>query len=287
LNTIALESNTGKGMIADSFSSKTKLSVSAFLFCLVLLSCGQQNKKSTDFMSIPENHEAKAKLQGVWMDALTDEPMLKAEGDTIYFADATSQPAYFRVAGDSIKLGPDIYHITKLTEHNFWFRNHAGDEVRLVKHDEEEEEEQVSFVPEQPQVISTSQVINLDSVVMYNGQRYHWYITVNPTRYRVTRTAYTADGVAVENVYYDNIIHVSVFKGKECLYGRDFKKQVFENDVPADFLAQSILGNISFSHVDARGFHFLATVCIPEGEQCYMVENLIGFDGQLSMKLME
>ncbi len=103
----------------------------------------------------------------------------------------------------------------------------------------------------------------------------------------MTRTAYTADGVAVENVYYDNIIHVSVFKGKECLYGRDFKKQVYENDVPADFLAQSILGNISFSHVDAQGFHFLSTVCIPEVEQCYMVENLIGFDGQLTMKLME
>ena len=274
-------------MIAYSFSSKAKLSAIAFLFCLALLSCGQQNKKPIDFMSLPENRDAKVKLQGIWLDAVTDEVMLKAEGDTIYFADATSQPAYFRVAGDSIKLGPDIYHITKLAERNFWFKNHAGDEVRLVKHDKEAEEEPTTFVQEKPQVIATSEVINLDSVVMYNGQRYHWYITVNPTRYRVTRTAYTADGVAVENVYYDNIIHVSVFKGKECLYGRDFKKQVYENDVPADFLAQSILGNISFSHVDAQGFHFLSTVCIPEVEQCYRVENLIGFDGQLTMKLME
>ena len=261
----------------------------SFIIMLLLAwSCGQQQPKPTTTAKVQENREAKAMLQGVWQDAETDEVLFMAEGDTVYFADPTSMPAYFRIVGDSIELGPNTYRISKQTAHNFWFKNHAGDEVRLVKRDEaEDSEQQPDLSDQEPQIISTTQVVNLDSVVMYGGQRYHWYVTVNPTRYRVTRTTYTPDGVAVENVYYDNIIHVSVFKGNQRLYSRDFNKKDFANNVPEDFLAQSILGNIRFDGVDAKGFHFNATVCIPDGESCYMVETLISLDGQLSMKLLE
>lgn len=261
----------------------------SFLMTLLLAwSCGQQQPKPTTTAKVQENREAKAMLQGVWQDAETDEVLFMAEGDTVYFADPTSMPAYFRIVGDSIELGPNTYRISKQTAHNFWFKNHAGDEVRLVKRDEaDDSEQQPDLSDQEPQIISTTQVVNLDSVVMYGGQRYHWYVTVNPTRYRVTRTTYTPDGVAVENVYYDNIIHVSVFKGNQRLYSRDFNKKDFANNVPEDFLAQSILGNIRFDDVDAKGFHFNATVCIPDGESCYMVETLISLDGQLSMKLLE
>jgi hypothetical protein len=93
--------------------------------------------------------------------------------------------------------------------------------------------------------------------------------------------------VAVEKEFFDNIIHVSLFKLNQRLFTRDFNKQAYAENVPADFLSQSVLGNIRYSHVDARGFHFYATICIPDGEQCYMVETLVGFDGQLSLKLME
>ena len=261
----------------------------SLLFTMLVSSCGQQpSAPAPTTNKVEENAEAKAMLQGVWQDAETDEVLFMAEGDTIYFADPTSMPAHFRIVGDSIELGPNTYKISKQTAHNFWFRNHAGDEVQLVKHDEADDSgEQPDLSDQKPQIISTTEVVNLDSVVMYGGQRYHWYVTVNPTRYRVTRTTYTPDGVAVENVYYDNIIHVSLFKGNQRLYSRDFNKQAFAANVPADFLTQSILGNISFDGVDAKGFHFDATVCIPDGESCYMVETLIGFDGQLSMKLLE
>lgn len=259
--------------------------------CLLLLTaCGQGRQKaseaSADNVAPQENREAKALLQGVWQDSETEETVLRATGDTIYYADETSQPAYFRILGDSIQLGPNTYRIVKQTEHNFWFENHAGDEVRLQKADEAELDA-AAFTSDEPQIISATEVHSQDSVVMYGGQRYHWYITVNPTRYRVTRTAFTPDGVAVEKVFYDNIIHVSVFKGNQRLYIRDFNKAAYSSDIPEDFLAQSILGNIRYSHTDARGFHFYATVCIPDGERCYMVETLIGFDGQLTMKLFE
>ena len=262
--------------------------VCAILFLLLAMACGQQEKPKEEAAApaAQEDLQAKELLQGVWFDAETDETMFKAEGDTIFFADATSQPAYFCIVGDSIQLGPNTYRITKQTAHNFWFENHAGDEVQLVKHDEEDGEEP-AFISEQPQVITSTSVVNLDSVVNYGGQRYHWYVTVNPTRHRINRTSFTPDGVAVEKVYYDNIIHVSVFKGNQRLFTRDFRKSDYSSNVPEDFLAQSILGNIRYSHTDARGFHFNATVCIPDGEQCYMIETLISFDGQLSMKLME
>lgn len=255
----------------------------------LLMSCSggkEKNDRETVVAPPTENLDAKAMMQGVWLDSETEELMMKAEGDTIFFADATCQSAYFRIMGDSIEWGPNTYHIVKQTEHNFWFENHAGDEVRLVKRDSTEEDVP-EFVEQAPQIINTVEVVNLDSVVMYSGQRYHWYITVNPTRHRVNRTTYTPDGVAVEKVYYDNIIHVSVFKGAQKIYGHDFNKQAYANDVPEDFLAQSILGNISFSHLDDDGFHFNATVCIPDEERCYMIETLISFGGQMSMKLLE
>ena len=255
--------------------------------CL-LTSCKQQESpKAAPAPVVPqENIEAKQMLQGVWMDNVTEEVMLKAEGDTIFYADASNLPAYFRIMGDSLELGANVYFITKLTEHNLWFRNHAGDEVKLVKRDEDDEE-QPHFVDQSPKVISSTEVIKLDSVVMYGGQRYHWYIAINPSRYRVMRTTYTPDGVAVENVYYDNIIHVSVFKGNQRLFGQNFNKQAYASDVPEDFLKQSILGNIRYSHVDSQGFHFDATICIPDGESCYLVETLISFNGKVSMKLLE
>ena len=263
--------------------------LSWFVLLCFFVSCSGTEKKRGDeapVVSSSENLEAKQQFQGVWLDAETEEVMIKADGDTIFFADATSQPAYFRIMGDSLQLGETTYLITKQTDHNFWFRNPAGDEVQLVKRDSADEVVS-DFVSEEPQVIYTTEVINLDSVVYYGGERYHWYITVNPTRYSVKRTIYTGDGMAVEKVYYDNIIHVSVFKGNQRLYSRDFKKQAFAADVPEEFLTQSILGNIRYRTVDARGFHFDATVCIPDGEQCYLIESLISFNGKLSTKLME
>ena len=256
----------------------------------LLGACNRQEKQKADNDSNTteqENSQAKALLQGVWYDSATEEVYLKAEGDTIFFADNTNQPAYFRIVADSIILGTNAYHITKQTEHNFWFENHAGDEVQLVRHEENDEGEQTEFISEQPAVITTSEVVNIDSVVNYDGQRYHWYITVNPTRRKVTRTSFTPDGVAVEKVFYDNIIHVSLFKAGQRLFTRDFNKQAYATNVPEEFLVQSILGNIRYSHVDAQGFHFYATICIPDGEQCYMVENLISFKGQLTQKLLE
>lgn len=253
------------------------------------LACSQVQQKgatATADAAQQEDREAKAMMQGVWQDRETEQPVLKAVGDTIFFADDSSQPAYFCVVGDSLLLGDASYFITKLNEFNLCFQNATGEEVELTKHDETIDEPVADFSIDEPKVISTTEVVNVDSVVMYGGQRYHWYVTVNPTRNRVTRTTFNADGMAVEKVYFDNIIHVSVFKQGRRLFTRDFNKRAYAADVPDEFLQQAILGNIRYSHTDADGLHFEATVCLPDGESCYLIETLVGLNGQLSLKLM-
>ena len=103
--------------------------------------------------------------------------------------------------------------------------------------------------------------VKKDSVVNYDGARYHWYIAINPTKYKVITRTYNDDGIEVENVYYDNIMHVSVFQGSRQLYSSDFRKQQYANQVPAQFLEEAILANMEFTHIDADGLHFAATLC--------------------------
>ena len=95
------------------------------------------------------------------------------------------------------------------------------------------------------------------------------------------------DGVEVENVYYDNIMHISVYKGGQQLYSSDFRKQQYDNIVPSEFLTEAIFANMEYSHVDASGLHFNATLCMPDGASCYLVETLISYKGQMTMKMIE
>ena len=70
-------------------------------------------------------------------------------------------------------------------------------------------------------------------------------------------------------------------------YYEDFKKQLYASKIPQQFLSQSVLSNMEFSEVDAKGFHFVSTICIPDGAACYKAENVVSFDGKLTMSLLE
>ena len=254
------------------------------LLLTVLVSCG--HKDGTTASAPVESKQAKALLQGIWVDAETGEVLFRAKGDTIYYPDSTSMPTYFMVADDSLMLGDQHYPIMKQSPHQFWFKNHTGDLVKLNKSDDPNDA--LIFSHEEPLTLTmVSEMQKKDSVVIFGGQRYHWYIAINPTRYRVAKTTYNDDGVGVENIYYDNIINISIYKGAERLYSSDFKKQMYNTQIPDSFLGQAILGNMEFDHVDEEGFHFNATICVPDGAACYLVSTDIGFNGDLSMKLME
>lgn len=253
----------------------------------MLASCQHQQLASSAHLENVEQEDAAAKamLQGVWQEELTEEVVFRAEGDTIYYPDPSDQPAHFRIVSDSLEVGTHRYPIVKQTEHLLWFRNQSGDVTKLVKSDEADDT--LAFIHQPSEMLMPTEVLKTDSVVNYDGQRYHWYIAVNPTRYRVNKTTYNSEGVAVDNIYFDNIIHISLYQGSSCLFSRDFKKNMYKGEVPVSFLEQAILGNMQYSLTDSHGVHFEATLCIPDEASCYLVETVIGFDGKLSLKLLE
>ena len=251
------------------------------ILAAALVGCNSQRSSSLE-----ESKEAKQMLQGIWVDAETGDVSFQVKGDTIFYSDTTSMPAYFRIIGDSLVLGSGTsYAVVKQSPNLFWFTNQNGDMVKLQKSDDPVDG--LEFERDKPQVLTYTQQVKKDSVVTFNGERYHWYVAINPTKYKVVSRTYNDDGLEVENVYYDNIMHISVFHGSRQLFSSDFKKQDYGSLIPADFLEEAILGAMDFNHIDAEGLHFNATLCRPDGASCYMVDTQIAFTGQQTMKLLE
>lgn len=74
--------------------------------------------------------------------------------------------------------------------------------------------------------LNQNKLIKRDSVVIYGNEHYHWYIQVNPTTYKVAKQTYNDNGVEVDNVYFDNIIHLSLFCGGTQVFSRDFERMI-------------------------------------------------------------
>ena len=147
---------------------------------LLLVGCSGQQEQATS----EENREAKALMQGVWVDAETEDVSFRVAGDTIFYADSTSMPAYFKIVGDSLTLSSGAsYAIENQTEHVFSFRNQNGDLITLHKLDEAEADS-LYVTDTKPTVMTYTHQVKTDSTVSYNGARYHWYIAINPTRFK-------------------------------------------------------------------------------------------------------
>ena len=103
---------------------------------------------------------------------------------------------------------------------------------------------------------------------------------MNPTSYKVAKPTYNDDGVEVDNIYYDNIVHVSLFRGATKLYSRDFRKRDFSQHIPAGVLRQSILSDIVYTGATPKGFHFAANVSVPDSPTSYILNMVIDFQGK-------
>ena len=244
-------------------------------------------KKKDDAGS--EDTKAKELFQGVWLDDDNDMALFQVKGDTIYYADNQNIPVAFRIERDSLYMyGNETsrYKIDKQTEHLFWFHSLSGEIVKL--HKSENPDDTLMFSGNALQVIPTyNEVTQKDSVVTFEGKRYRAYVYINPSKMKVISTSYSEDGISVDNVYYDNVMHICVYEGKRCIYASDIAKKDFEHIVPEDFLQKSILSDMSFTGVNRSGFHYLSTICTPESSVCYMVQLNIGFDGKLTMNPMK
>ena len=248
---------------------------------ITLLSCGNQKT------SQGESREAKALLQGTWMDNETEDVLFQMKGDTVYFSDSTSMPAYFKVVDDTLYIGSNGYHIEKQTDHILCFKNQNGEVLKLEKLDEEELQDTEYIQQPQTTIQTLTEVLKRDTVVFKDGQRYHCYIAINPTHYKVISHTVNEDGLDVDEVYYDNIVNISIFKGAKQIFKRDLHKKNYAQQVKSAFLEKAILNDMNFKEVDAHGFHFIASLCVPNGASCYLVDNIVSDKGEIHFKLSE
>ena len=167
-------------------------------------------------------------------------------------------------------------------EDNVAFRI-KGDIMKYMKSDNPNDI--LQFSKKQALNINQKITIKRDSVVMYNGNKYHSYIQVNPTTYKVYRSAYNEEGLQVENIYFDNIIHISVYNGATKLYSKDFRKADYKKLVPPQFLRQSILSDIIFDGVTEGGLMYTTQLAIPDSPSCFIVKLCISFNGKLQMSV--
>ena len=235
-----------------------------------------------------EDLEAKQALQGIWVDKETETVSFRVKGYSIFYPDTANVPVRFFVRQDTLYMAgatPTAYPIDKRGLHSFNFHSSTGEIIELVRSDNPADT--LYFMHKQPATLTYNEVVKKDTVVYRGGERYHCYVYVNPSTLKVHKTSYTDEGIAVENVYYDNVIHVCVYKGRDCLFSRDYNKTSFTGLVPAGFLNQAILSNMEFDKAAADGFHFRATVCIPDDASCYMVGILVDDKGKAGMELLE
>lgn len=252
---------------------------------ILFAACGGNAKD----VKLTENPTAKEMLQGIWLDEDMGMPIMRIEGDTIYYADPQNAPVAFKVIEDTLYIYGNetvTYKIDKQSENSFWFHSIADEIIKLQK--SENAEDSLTFSNREVEVIPTTpQVIKKDSVIMYKGTRYRGYVSINPSKMKVTKTSYSENGYSVYNVYFDNVIHICVYEGKKMLYGQDITKQMFADLFSENVLSQTILADMNFVGVNSEGYHYQATLGIPESSVCNLVNMTIDFDNKLSVKKAE
>lgn len=253
---------------------------------LLILSC--KGEKKTDAAIRTEDTQAKSLLQGIWIDSDEENVVLKVKGDTIYYPDSVSQPIKFAIYSDTLEFqsaNESKYAILKQTAHIFEFKNQNGDIVKLVKSNDPSYEMQ--FANKKVVSVNQNKTLKSDTVVFCSNERYHSYVQVNPTRYKVYKTTYNDDGMEQESVYFDNTVHVGLFKQENKVYSKDFRKSDFSKFVPEDFLRQSILSDITLKASEDNGIRYEAELAIPDTYLSYIVDIFISTDGKMKMSMQK
>ena len=65
------------------------------------------------------------------------------------------------------------------------------------------------------------------------------------------------------------------------------KKEDFKPLVPAEYFKRSILNDMEFIGVDAKGYQYQATICIPNSASCYLINISISKDGDITYELCQ
>ncbi len=254
-------------------------------FHLLLFLC--MSCKDSDVKTIvkEESLAAKKALQGVWLGE--DESVtMRVHGDTIYYADTVLAPVYFKIIDDSLVLRGAHemrYGIVKQTSNLFQFTNHMGDVVKLTK--SHNHSDTLIFEKKESLKVNQNKLIKRDSVITRGEHRYHIYVQVNPSTYKVIRTFYNQDGMMVDKVYYDNIVNVCVYDGGKRVFFRDMYKADFKKYIPTEYFQQSVLSDIVIEDVSADSINLQAYICVPESPTSYVVNMMISETGEMRLSI--
>ena len=272
-------------LIRDTRQNMYRKYIFSFVALVLMIASCSEPKQSPSV--VQEDLNAKQLLQGIWYDELEDNIVFSVKGDTVFYPDSTSKPVYFRVVNDSLCLIGGVttkYPIQKLTEHLFVFKNQNGDEVKLTKDEDKDDDiEEETIENKETVAINQRRVIKNDTVVMLGNVRNHIYIQVNPTTYKVLKSSYNSEGVRVDNIYYDNTVSICIVKNSVKTFIHDFYKKEFANSVPSEIIGQSILNDIIFDCHDEEGFHFYAQVGIPDSSSSYAAEIIVTDDNKYTI----
>ena len=257
-----------------------RLNIVFVVFAMVCIGCGNGQRQKTE----QEDLTAKKGLQGVWLDGDGEDVFFRIKGDSVYFPDSTSMPMRFIVRNDTFYLcGANriAYPISKRTPHLFVFTNQNGEQIRLVKSDDKS---YLHIFNRQNTTLSINQnrIVKRDTIVSFNDKRYHCYVQVNPTTYKVIKASYNDNGVEVDNVYYDNILHLSIFQEGNKVFSRNVLKREFSKVLSNEILSQTVFSDLSLNKIDKAGFHYIATLAIPDTMTSYLVEMVVSFNGKVS-----
>lgn len=255
-----------------------------FMALMVVAGCKDTAQKVVN--DIPENKEAKKLLQGIWINEDESDVAFQVKGDTIYYPDSTSVPVYFKVLEDTLVLfgaNEVKYPIEKQTANLFIFRTPAGDKVRLVLSKDVSLKTMFDHQAHTTTMLNQGKLLKRDSVVVFDNNKYHYYVQVNPTTYKVYKSMYNDDGVLVDNVYYDNIVHLGIYKGTEKLYSHDFYKSDFSSKIEKSVLTKGILNDIVYSGISAEGLMFRAIIGVPDSPSSYYVDIKVNYQGRVKL----
>lgn len=252
--------------------------------CIILMAVSCKEANVAENIK-EESLSAKELLQGIWLDE--DETVnMKVKGDTIYFADTLMSPVYFQILDDSLVLKGARemrYAIVRQSPNIFHFTNHMGDVVKLSKSIHAEDAQ--IFERKVAVQLNQNQLIKRDTILVEGQRRYHVYVQVNPSTYKVVRTSYNQDGVMVDNIYYDNIVNVCVYDGGNRIFFRDMYKKDFQKFIPSDYFGQSVLSDINITEISSEGIKLQAYICVPDSPTSYVVNILITESGEMKMSV--
>lgn len=268
-----------------SLLSPLRMKAGWSLLCLLMLAaCTQRSGQTTEER---QDREAKRLLQGVWHNADGDTDAFLVRGDSLYFADDTSQPMRVWIYQDSLYIQGDKlrhYLITKQAEHLLKYVNVNGEEVKLTKDGDQTATQ--PFLQTRAYAMNLTRVTDVDTTATLDGATaLRCTIHTEPTSDRVNKSIYNDLGLEVDNVYLDNASTVTVSAGGTQCYSHSFRKSEFSSFVPHDFLATAILRSVDFNRRDAHAVYLDASIGIPDAETCYVVELRIDQNGHFTKRL--